>query len=161
MQKKEWEKAEVAFKKATELKPDYAEAWNGLANTYNQQKKLDLALEASGNAAKYGGEGGWIGVFATSSADGMVEIRVADRGPGIPSSEQNSIFDPFYRGKVAVADQIHGTGLGLSLVKRIVEAHGGTVAVNSEPGKGAEFVVRIPAAPAEQIDEFADPVNRG
>jgi Tfp pilus assembly protein PilF len=54
-QKKDWEKAEAAYKKATELKPDYVEAWNGLANTYNTQKKLDLALEASANAAKYGG----------------------------------------------------------------------------------------------------------
>ena len=54
-QKKEWDKAEAAYKKATELKPDYAEAWNGLANAYNSQKKLDLALEASANAAKYGG----------------------------------------------------------------------------------------------------------
>ena len=115
------------------------------------------------NAAKYGSEGGWIGIFASSSTDGkspMVEIRVADRGPGIPTREQGDIFDAFYRGKMAVADQIHGTGLGLSLVRRIVEAHGGTVTVNSEPEKGAEFVVRVPAAPAEQIDEFADPINR-
>ncbi len=57
-QKKEWEKAEAAYKKATELKPDYAEAWSGLANAYNTQKKLDLALEASANAAKYGGAAG-------------------------------------------------------------------------------------------------------
>lgn len=57
-QKKEWDKAEAAYKRATELKPDYAEAWNGLANVYNTQKKLDLALEASANAAKYGGAGG-------------------------------------------------------------------------------------------------------
>jgi tetratricopeptide (TPR) repeat protein len=56
-QKKEWDKAEVAYKKAIELKPDYAEAWSGLANAYNQQKKLDLALEATANAAKYGGAG--------------------------------------------------------------------------------------------------------
>lgn len=54
-QKKEWDKAEAAYKKATELKPDNVEAWNGLANVYNAQKKLDLALEASSNAAKYGG----------------------------------------------------------------------------------------------------------
>lgn len=57
-QKKEWEKAEAAYKRATELKPDYVEAWNGLANAYNQQKKLDLALEASANAAKHGGTAG-------------------------------------------------------------------------------------------------------
>jgi signal transduction histidine kinase len=47
-----------------------------------------------------------------------------------------------------VQDQVHGTGLGLNLVKKIVEAHGGDIRVKSEPAKGAEFIVRIPAAPA-------------
>jgi signal transduction histidine kinase len=85
-----------------------------------------------------------------------VEIRVADRGPGIPAGEMGHIFDPFYRGKMAVDDQIHGTGLGLSLAKRIVDAHGGSITVKSEPGMGTEFTMRIPAAPAERIDEFAE-----
>jgi signal transduction histidine kinase len=122
-----------------------------------------VLLNLISNAAKYGGESGWIGVFASAPVkpDGaMIEIRVADHGPGIPSDELGHIFDPFYRGKRAVEDQIHGTGLGLSLVKQIIEAHGGTVTAHSELGKGAEFVVRIPAAPADQIDEFADSVNR-
>jgi signal transduction histidine kinase len=77
-----------------------------------------------------------------------VEIRVSDRGPGIPANEQEQIFDPFFRGARAIEDQIHGTGLGLSLVKKIVEAHGGSVRVKSEPMKGAEFIVLLPAAPA-------------
>jgi tetratricopeptide (TPR) repeat protein len=64
--KKEWDKAEVAYKKATEIKPDYVEAWNGLANAYNSQKKLDLALEASANAAKYGGSAAGAGGSANS-----------------------------------------------------------------------------------------------
>lgn len=55
VQKQEWDKAEAAYKKAVEIKPDYVEAWNGLANAYNAQKKLDLALEASAKAAQYGG----------------------------------------------------------------------------------------------------------
>ena len=76
----------------------------------------------------------------------MVEIRVADRGPGIPVDEQKQIFDPFFRGQRAVQDQVHGTGLGLNLVKKIVEAHGGTIRVKSAPMKGAEFIVRIPEA---------------
>ena len=73
---------------------------------------------------------------------------MADRGPGIPPDEQDQIFDPFFRGARAVQDQVHGTGLGLSLVKKIVEAHGGSIRVKSEPMKGTEFIVRIPAAPA-------------
>jgi signal transduction histidine kinase len=120
-------------------------------------------LNLIGNASKYAAEGRWIGVTATASTaqkNNMVEIRVADHGPGIPRAELPHIFDPFYRGKMAVDDQIHGTGLGLSLVDRIVKAHGGTVEVSSELGKGTEFVMRIPAAPAEQIDEFANSANR-
>jgi signal transduction histidine kinase len=104
------------------------------------------------NAAKYATkESNWIGIFASKATDrgrAMVEIRVADRGPGIPEDEQRHIFDPFFRGRRAVDDQVHGTGLGLNLVKKIVEAHGGTIRVKSEPMKGAEFIVRIPEAAA-------------
>jgi len=102
------------------------------------------------NAAKYGtGDSNWIGISASKTTDrgrGMVEIRVADHGPGIPAEEQKHIFDPFFRGQKAIEDQVHGTGLGLNLVKKIVEAHGGTIRVKSEPMKGAEFIVRIPEA---------------
>jgi signal transduction histidine kinase len=115
------------------------------------------------NAAKYGA-GHWIGLTASKSADRggpAVEIRVADRGPGIPGDELEHIFDPFFRGQRALRDQIHGTGLGLSLVKGIIEAHGGTIAVHSEPGKGTEFVVRIPAAPREQQGELTHSLSRG
>jgi signal transduction histidine kinase len=116
------------------------------------------------NAAKYGYQGRWIGITAAESVDKKttnVEIRVADHGPGIPPAELGHIFDPFYRGKMAVEDQVHGTGLGLSLVQRIVKAHGGAITVESQPGQGTEFVIRIPAAPREQIDEFADSTSRG
>jgi signal transduction histidine kinase len=114
-----------------------------------------------GNAAKYGTEGSnWIGLFASKSGDGeqaMVEIRVADRGPGIPEDEQKRIFDPFFRGRRAVQDQVHGAGLGLNLVKKIVEAHGGSIRVKSEPMKGTEFIVWIPAAPAPAAPAGASP----
>jgi signal transduction histidine kinase len=112
------------------------------------------------NAVKHGGNGEkpWIGIFAEAvpSAGGTaVEIRVVDRGPGISADEREHIFDPFFRGRRALADQIHGTGLGLNLVKKIVEAHGGVIQVKSEPSQGAEFIVRIPAAPPEVQHEFA------
>lgn len=111
------------------------------------------------NAVKYGTENSdWIGVSArkVSDANGdAVEVRIADRGPGIPADEQRDIFNPFFRGRRAQQDQIHGTGLGLNLVKKIVEAHQGTIRVESEPGAGTTFIMRIPAAPAELQDEFA------
>lgn len=106
------------------------------------------------NALKYGTAGNrWIGIFACEVHDGgpaAVEIRISDHGPGIPEDEQDQIFEPFFRGRRAVEGQVHGTGLGLSLVKKIVEAHGGSIQVRSEPPKGTDFIVRIPAEPAAQ-----------
>jgi signal transduction histidine kinase len=115
------------------------------------------------NAVKYGiGGVAWIGIFArlAPGPDGsMIEIRVADRGPGIPREEQRRIFDAFFRGKKAVRDQIHGTGLGLNLVKKIVEAHGGTVQVQSEPDAGTSFIVRIPGSGMEKQVEFTHSIG--
>jgi len=103
------------------------------------------------NAAKYGGgDSHWVGVTASrtgSETKPAVEIRVADRGPGIPADEQGQIFEPFFRGRRALQDQIHGTGLGLNLAKKIIEAHRGSIQVKSAAMKGAEFIVRLPAAP--------------
>jgi len=124
---------------------------DGLPPVLGDPKALRHALEnLVGNAAKYGARDvHWIGVFASKAEDdeAAIEIRVADRGPGIPEHEQRRIFDPFFRGARAVQDQIHGAGLGLSLVKKIIEAHGGSVRVESAPMRGTEFIVRIPAAP--------------
>ena len=113
------------------------------------------------NAAKYGAIGGWIGISAAPSADkpGQVEICVADKGMGISKSETGQIFEPFFRGKKAVEDQIHGTGLGLSLAKRIVEGNAGNIFVKSEIGKGSQFIVRLPAASKESMIEFANPIG--
>jgi signal transduction histidine kinase len=108
------------------------------------------------NALKYGlGESKWIGISA-SAAGHEVVIRVMDRGPGIPSDEQSQIFEPFFRGRRAVADQLHGTGLGLSLVRSIIEAHGGAASIESEPGHGTTVLLKIPAAVTEHKDEFAN-----
>jgi signal transduction histidine kinase len=133
----------------------------GLPPVLGDARALRQAIEnLVCNAAKYGAYGStpgsyngsnWIGIFAsktTGNSPAGVEIRVTDHGPGIPADEQAHIFDPFFRGARAVQDQIHGTGLGLSLVKKIVEAHGGSIRVKSEPMQGAEFIVRLPAAPA-------------
>ncbi len=101
------------------------------------------------NALKYGTKDSrWIGVYADTIAGEkgeMVEIRVADHGPGIPADERDRIFDAFFRGRRAAQDQVRGTGIGLNLVKKIIEAHGGAIHVRSEPGKGTEFIVSLPA----------------
>jgi two-component system sensor histidine kinase SenX3 len=97
-----------------------------------------------GNAMKYGADARWIGVRAALTA-GRLEVSVTDRGIGIAAADQAKIFDPFYRAPDVVAAQIQGAGLGLSLVKRIVEAHGGEVSLKSAPGQGSTFTVSLPA----------------
>jgi signal transduction histidine kinase len=103
------------------------------------------------NAVKYGGESPRIGLrIAAHHGPGRAEVRVAveDHGLGIASGERERIFEPFVRGEEAQARQIRGSGLGLSLVKRIVEAHSGHISVTSALGEGSTFVVALPAASA-------------
>jgi len=72
-------------------------------------------------------------------------FSVADHGIGIPGDEMTHLFEKFYRGTAARDAGIRGTGLGLVLVKQAVDAHGGAISVESEPGKGARFTVILPA----------------
>ena len=97
------------------------------------------------NAIKYGATARWIGVRVVHDG-GQLRVTVADHGIGISPSEQARIFEPFYRASDAVRARLQGAGLGLSLVKRIVEAHGGRITVKSVPGEGSEFTVSLPAA---------------
>jgi signal transduction histidine kinase len=112
------------------------------------------------NAIKYSGSDRWIGVFARMAVGPRpeLEITIKDRGIGIPSGEISRIFQPFYRGKEAVAAQIHGNGLGLSLVKHFVEAGGGRVTAASSPEHGSSFTIHLPVAPpalAEALESKA------
>lgn len=104
------------------------------------------------NAIKYGGDQRWIGLQAQlqSSARGPeVALSVCDSGLGIPPADLPHIFEPFYRAREVVAAQIHGSGLGLSVVRQIVEAHGGRIAVQSELGKGSSFTLYLPCATSD------------
>ena len=120
-----------------------------LADTTGLRSSLQNLIA---NALKYGGTGRWIRVAAskaTARGGPAVRIAVSDRGLGISASDLPHIFEPFYRGAEAQSRQIRGNGLGLSIVKGIVEAHGGSVAVESTPGKGSTFVMTLPAHVAE------------
>ncbi len=95
------------------------------------------------NAAKHGGAGEPIGVTVVVR-DRVVDVMVEDRGPGISADELSEIFTPFFRGNRARSRQVHGSGLGLSLVRETAKAHGGDVTVRSEPNKGSTFTLSLP-----------------
>ncbi len=99
-----------------------------------------------GNAVKYARDGGWLKLRA-NRAEGGVELAVEDRGPGIAKADQERIFEPFVRGRKLAGSNLPGTGIGLSLVRHVVEAHQGRVEVESSPGEGAVFRLWLPAAP--------------
>jgi signal transduction histidine kinase len=114
-----------------------------------------------GNAIKYGASGGWLGIEAQASAH-EIRIAVADRGIGIDAADHSRIFEPFYRTPDAITAQIHGAGLGLSLVQRIVESHGGRITLRSARGSGSTFIVHLPAASEEPVRRVAaDPQSAG
>lgn len=98
------------------------------------------------NAARHGGSGQWIGIAATLGAGETVKIQVSDSGPGIPENERAKVFQPFFRGASTEARQIRGSGIGLSLVREVVAAHGGSISVHCESGRGTTFTVRLPIA---------------
>ena len=101
------------------------------------------------NAAKYGGADRWIGVRVEPSharRGDEIAITIEDHGAGIAAADLPHIFEPFYRGADALARQVQGSGLGLALVRRIVEEHGGRISVATRAREGSAFTVHLPAA---------------
>ena len=96
------------------------------------------------NAVKYSGDSRTVGVEVEEQGD-AVAIRVRDAGYGIAPSEQKTIFRKFARGAAALEHNVKGTGIGLAMVKHIVDAHGGKATVASEPGRGSTFSIVLPA----------------
>jgi signal transduction histidine kinase len=110
-----------------------------------------------GNAVKYGGDDRHITLQASASNSGLgspaeLRISVSDQGIGIDSSEIPFIFDPFYRSPRVHAAQIHGTGLGLSLAKRIAESMGGRLTVVSQLSVGSTFTLHLQFAKGEDME---------
>ena len=95
------------------------------------------------NAGKYSEPGTPIRVSAKRDGD-SIHISVEDQGPGIPREEQKKLFDRFVRGDEARRSGARGIGVGLALVKSVVEAHGGSVELTAEPGRGCTFTLMIP-----------------
>lgn len=97
------------------------------------------------NAIKYSGDQVQL-YIQCSEENGLLKIRVKDNGIGIPRMYQENIFDKFFRVPTGDLHNVKGFGLGLSYVKKIVEMHGGSIRVHSEPDKGTEFIITIEGA---------------
>jgi signal transduction histidine kinase len=120
----------------------------GLPEVQGDRPALRRALaNLVANAAKFASSGGWIAVRARPDGRGVL-LRVEDRGPGIPRDERKRVFEPFFRGPAAEQNATPGNGLGLSLVRHVVRAHGGSVHVEARDGGGTAVVVELPASPA-------------
>jgi len=105
-----------------------------------------ILLNLLSNAVKFTPENGTVKVFARRHADGGMILGVSDTGIGIAAEDQAKVFDSFGQGKHDVAIVDKGTGLGLTIVKGLAEAHGGTVRLESQVGVGTTVTLRLPAA---------------
>jgi two-component system, sensor histidine kinase and response regulator len=146
--------AEIASSAVEEIRPEA------------QRKNIDLTLRATAalrapvdatriaqllgnlisNAVKFTPEGGRVEVRIGTEGDWAV-LAVADTGAGIPAADKERIFDRFFRSAAATRQVIPGTGLGLTIARDIAAAHGGTIAVESDEGRGSTFTVRLPLEP--------------
>ena len=125
----------------------------------DRDKLRQILANLVDNAVKFSPDGGIVTVAARRKA-AAVEVRVVDRGPGIPPAERARIFRKFYRGDVA-RDHAGSTGLGLFIAEGLVRAMGGRIWVDSEEGQGSSFAFELPLAgePAEVIGLEARAVN--
>jgi len=109
------------------------------------ESMLDAITNLIDNAIKYSPEGSSVAISVERSG-GDVRVTVADEGVGVQPADAQRIFEPFFRSRRGDHANVHGTGLGLSLVKATAEAHGGTVTVQSDGVRGSRFVLAVPIA---------------
>ena len=114
----------------------------------DERRFMQVLLNLLSNAVKFTPEGGTVTVTATSDGSAL-EVQVRDTGVGIPAADHERIFDSFQQGGRSPSRQ-EGTGLGLTLSRRIVELHGGEIWVDSEVGRGSTFGFRLPAGPVTE-----------
>jgi two-component system, OmpR family, phosphate regulon sensor histidine kinase PhoR len=115
-----------------------------IPDCYADPNAITMAfLNLLDNSVKYSGDQRHIDVKIRRD-NGFVDLSVSDKGVGIPKSEQEKIFDKFYRGSDPLVRKVRGSGIGLAITKHVAEMHGGEVLLVSEPGKGSTFTLRIP-----------------
>jgi signal transduction histidine kinase len=141
----------------------------GLPPLFGEPDALERALRnLVENGLRHGAAGGWVAVGAEASAGrrGRPEVAlfVEDRGPGLAAEELPHLHEPFFRGRQARTGGVAGSGLGLALVRQIVEAHGGRVRASQATPQGARFTLELPAASRDAlapggVEETGEPTS--
>lgn len=144
---------------ATERRIDFAVSLEGVPRTFmgDPDRLNQVVLNLLDNAFKYTPPGGRVFLQAWER-DGALEIQVSDNGSGIPADQLSVIFEKYARVRSSSTSGQPGTGLGLAVANGIVTAHGGTIVVTSEPGRGSSFTVRLPLkvrTDPSQVEEVA------
>ncbi len=122
------------------------------AISIDEVKMRQVVVNLIVNAIKFSPERSRVEVHVGREEDAL-RVEVRDRGPGIKPEDATHIFELFGQGVIESRDHKGGLGIGLHLVKRIIELHGGHVGVNSQPGRGSTFWIRLPVAPAGSVVE--------
>ncbi len=143
--------AEAIMPQATARELDVRlEIAEDLPDLLGDARELDRALlNLASNAVKFTRPGGSVTISAERAGE-HVQIAVTDTGVGIPEEEQDQLFTRFFRSSTTTKEAIQGTGLGLVIVKGIVDHHGGTIVVSSTPGTGTRIVVTLPIASTDR-----------
>ena len=157
------ELAPVLDAKRQHIEPDVN--WNAAELMVDQVKMHDVLKNLAENAAHYAPEDTAIDIVVSVNAvDNTVVLSVGDRGPGIPDTDLDRVFERFYRVENSRARNPGGTGLGLAIVKHLVGLHGGSVEAANRPGGGSMFTVTLPrvdipaeAAPADTASADTEP----
>jgi signal transduction histidine kinase/DNA-binding response OmpR family regulator len=111
------------------------------------ERLRQIVVNLLSNALKFSPKGEKV-TLSGGITEGQIVVRVQDRGPGVTPEERDAIFEQFRRGTAAQVSSAEGQGLGLALVKSLVDVQGGTIEVESTPSSGTEFIVKLPALPA-------------
>lgn len=145
----------VAAQKSYTTNHQFKVELDTLPSIVADKDKIDQILtNLTNNAVKYSPNGGLIKVIG-KVLDSHIRITVSDQGMGIPKEHLSKVFERFHRIDNRDTRKVGGTGIGLYLVKHLVEAHGGTIWVESDQGKGSEFIFDLPFCPPQFEAEFA------
>jgi len=122
----------------------------------DEKAAKQMLVNLLSNAAKFSAPGSRVTLSAAPCANGGVELSVADRGCGIPADQIETVFEPFGQASGDTAREGQGTGLGLPLVKSLIELHGGRITIDTKEGKGTRVALAFPPAPAPTLVHSPD-----